>query len=81
MLDWCCSFNGAIVISCICVKMLIPGYISVQEVDSKVRQMIYLMWKVKLGLNSSEIQGKYTKLANIVTIVTDWLFYPNLPKL
>ena len=29
----------------------------------------------------SEIQEKYTKLAKIVKIVTDWLFYPNWPKI
>ena len=49
MLDWCCSFNGAIIISCRCVKLLITGYlgyISVQE-----EQMNYVMRKVKLKLN------------------------------
>ena len=54
MLDWCCSFNGAIIISCRCAKLLILGYlgyISVQVVDSKVGEMIYLMRKVKLELN------------------------------
>ena len=51
MLDWCCSYNGAIIISCRCVKLLIPGHISVQVEDSKVEQMIYVMQKVKLKLN------------------------------
>ena len=51
MLNRCCSFNGAIIISCRCVKLLIPGYISVQVEDSKVEQMIYVMQKVKLKLN------------------------------
>ena len=51
MLDWCCSFNGAIIFSCRCVKLLIPGYISVQVEDSKVEGMIYLISKVKLNLN------------------------------
>ena len=48
---WCCSFNGTIIISCRCVKLLILGYISVQVEDSKVGEMIYLMQKVKLKLN------------------------------
>ena len=61
MLDRCCFFNGAIIISCRCTKLLILGYISAQEVDSKVGQMIYPMRKVELELNVSEIQGKYTK--------------------
>ena len=52
MLDWCCSFNGAIIISSRCVKLLIPGYISVQVEDFKVEQMIYVMRKVKLKLRS-----------------------------
>ena len=30
--------------------------------------MIYLMLKVKLELNLSEIQGKYTKIVKIVKI-------------
>ena len=51
MLDWCCSFNGTIIISCRCAGLLIPGYISVQVEDSKMEQMIYVMWKVKLKLN------------------------------
>ena len=64
MLNWCCSLNGAIIISCRCAKLLILGYlgyISVQVEDSKVGEMIYLMQKVKLKLNLSEIQGKYMK--------------------
>ena len=51
MLNWCCSFNGAIIISCICVKLLITGCMSVQEEDSKVEQMNYVMQKMKLQLN------------------------------
>ena len=54
MLVWCCSFNWAIIISYRCVKLLITGYlgyISVQEEDSKVEQMNYVMQKVKLKLN------------------------------
>ena len=43
MLDWCYSFNGAIIISCRCAKLLIPGHISVQVEDSKVEQMNYVM--------------------------------------
>ena len=48
MLDWCCSFNGDIVTSCRCAKLLIPGYISVQEEDSEVDQMNYVIRKVNL---------------------------------
>ena len=66
MLDWCCSFNGAIIISCRCVKLLILGYISLQVEDSKMGEIIYVVQKVKLQLNLLEIQGKYTKLAKIV---------------
>ena len=51
MLDWCCSFNGAIVISYRCAKLFIPVYISVQEEDSKVDQMNYVMQKVNLIKN------------------------------
>ena len=56
MLDWCYSFNGTIIISCRCVKLLILGYISVQVEDSKVGEMIYLMRNVKLKLNLSNEQ-------------------------
>ena len=48
MLDRCDSFNGAIIISCRCDKLLILGYISAQDVDSKVGQMIYPLLKVNL---------------------------------
>ena len=51
MLDKCDSFNGAIIISCKCVKLLILGYISVQMEDSKVGEMIYPMQKVILEFN------------------------------
>ena len=46
MLDRCDSFNGAIIISCRCDKLLIFGYISAQVVDSKVGEMIYPLPKV-----------------------------------
>ena len=48
MLIKCDSFNGAIMISCRCDKLLIFGYISAQVVDSKVGQMIYPLQKVSL---------------------------------
>ena len=48
MLDRCDSFNGAIIISCRCDKLLILGYISVKVVDSKVGQMIFPLRKVNL---------------------------------
>ena len=48
MLDRCDSFNGAIIISCRCDKLLILGYISAQVVDSKVGEMIYPLRKVSL---------------------------------
>ena len=38
----------AIIISCRCDKLLILGYISVQGVDSKVGQLIYVLWSVVL---------------------------------
>ena len=43
MLDRCDSFNGAIMISHRCDKLLILGYISVQGVDSKVGEIIYVL--------------------------------------
>ena len=48
MLDRRHSFNGAIIISCRCDKLLILGHTSAQEVDSKVGQMIYPLGKVNL---------------------------------
>ena len=48
MFDRCDSFNGAIIISCRCDKLLILGYISAQVVDSKVGQLIYPLQKVNL---------------------------------
>ena len=48
MLDRCDSFNGTIMISCRCNKLLIFGYISAQVVDSKVGEMIYPLQKVSL---------------------------------
>ena len=51
MLDRCCSFNGNIVTSCRCAKLLIPVYIFVQEEDSELDQMNYVMRKVNLIIN------------------------------
>ena len=65
MLYRCCPFNEAIIISCRCAKLLILEYISAQVEDPKVGEMIYLLRKVKLELNLSEIQGKYTKIVKI----------------
>ena len=48
MLNRCDSFNGAIIISRRCDKLLILGYISAQVVDSKVGQIIYPLQKVNL---------------------------------
>ena len=48
MLDRCDSFNGAIIISCRCDKLLIIGYISVQGVDSKVGEMIFVLRRIVL---------------------------------
>ena len=48
MLDRCHSFNGAIMIQCRCDTLLILGYISVQGVDSKVGEMIYVLQRVDL---------------------------------
>ena len=48
MLDRCYSFNGSIIISCRCAKLLILGYISVQGVDSKAGEMIYALRRVDL---------------------------------
>ena len=47
-IDRCYSFNGAIIISCRCAKLLILGYVSAQEVDSKVGQMIHLLCRLTL---------------------------------
>ena len=87
MLDWCCSFNGAIIISCRCAKLLISGYISVQVEDSKVEQMNYVMRKVKLKLNLQNDQISIRNTREIheidqnnknkhskVTLSTDWSF-------
>ena len=46
MLDRCDFFNGAIIIMCKCDKLLIPEYISVQGVDSKMGEMIYALRRV-----------------------------------
>ena len=48
MLDRCDSFNGAIIISCRCDKLLIIGYICVQGVDSKVGEMIFILRRIVL---------------------------------
>ena len=87
MLNRCDSFNGAIMISCRCDKLLIFGYISAQVVDSKVGQMIYLLQKVSLMKlmqnepvsirNTGEIHenGKNSKNKHFkVTPSTDWSF-------
>ena len=90
MLNWCCSYNGAIIISCRCVKLLIPVYISVQVEDSKVEKIIYIMRKVKLKLNLQNDQisirntreihemGQNSKnkhfKATLSTLSTDWSF-------
>ena len=76
MLDRCDSFNGAIIISCRCDKLLILGYISVQVVDSRVGQMIYPLWKVYLMKiiqdepisirNTGEIHENSKKSANLI---------------
>ena len=57
------------------MKLLIPGYISVQVEDSKVEQMIYVNVEgetevkfIKMNRFLSEIQEKYTKLVKIVKI-------------
>ena len=44
----CYSFNGAIIILCRCAKLFILGYISAQEMDSKVGQLIYLLRRLTL---------------------------------
>ena len=69
MLNRCDSFNGAIIISCRCDKLLILGYISAQVVDSKVGQMIHPLQNgesnkiyVKMSQFLPEIQEKYTKM-------------------
>ena len=63
MLNWCCSFNGNIVTSCRCVKLWILGYISVQEEDSEVDQMNYVMRKMNLIINlqNEQISIKNTR--------------------
>ena len=79
MLHWYCSYNGAIIISCRCVKLLIPGYISVQVEDSKVEQMNYVMRKVNLKLYLQNEQ-KYMKWAKIVKISISFnrLVFPSI---
>ena len=87
MLDRCDSFNGAIMISCRCDKLLIPGYISAQVVDSKVGQMIYPLRKVSLTKlmqnepifirNTGKIHenSKNSKNKHFkVALLTDWSF-------
>ena len=73
MLDRCDSFNGAIIISCRCAKLLILGYISAQMVDSKVGQMIYPLQKVKLmkfmqnePISIRNTNAKIVKSANLI---------------
>ena len=87
MLDRCDSFNGAIIISCRCDKLLIFGYICAQVVDSKVGQLIYPLQKVNLIKliqnepisirNTREIHenSKNSKNKHFrVTLLTDWSF-------
>ena len=75
MLDRCDSFNGAIIISYRCAKLLILGYISAQVVDSKMGQLIYPLQKVnlmKFMQNEpilSEIQEKYTKIVKSANLI------------
>ena len=79
------------------IVTIITGYnllIHVQEVDSKVGEIIYLLRKVKLELNLSNEQISIRNTTEIhrisknsknkhfkVKLSTDWLFYPNWPKL
>ena len=51
MLDWCDSFNGSIVTVYRYVKLLIIGYNYVQDVDSKLGQLIYVLRRVMLKQN------------------------------
>ena len=46
--DRCDSFNGATINFCLCDKLLILGYRYAQEEDSKVGELIYLLWRVVL---------------------------------
>ena len=72
MLDRCDSFNGAIIISCRCDKLLILGYISVQEVDSKVGQLICPLRKVILKLillNEQISTGKDMKIVKNANLI------------
>ena len=62
MLDRCDSFNGAIIISCKCAKLLILGYISVQGVDSKVGEMMYVLRRVELMKYMQNKTNSYQKL-------------------
>ena len=87
MLDRCDFFNGVIIISCTCDKLLILGYISTQVVDSKVVQLIYPLRKMNLIKfmqnepisirNTREIHenSKNSKNKHFkVTLLTDWSF-------
>ena len=87
MFDRCDSFNGAIIISCRCDKLLIFGYISAQVVDSKVGQLIYPLPKMNLIKliqnepisirNTREIHenSKNSKNKHFrVTLLTNWSF-------
>ena len=61
MLDRCDSFNGAIIISCTCDKLLTLGYISIQGVDSKVGEMIYVLHLMKFMQNEPIPIKKYMR--------------------
>ena len=69
---------------CYCGSLITAEYISVQEEDSKVGEMIYLMRRLtfKQFLINESISIRNTReIHEIVRIATDWLFYPNWPKL
>ena len=83
MLDRCDSFNGAIMISCRCDKLLIFGYISAQVVDSKVGEMIYPLQKVSAMkfMQNEPISMRNTrnsKNANLIGFLNRLVFPSNL---
>ena len=51
MLNWCDSLNGSIVTVYEYDKLLITGHSYVQEEDSKMGQLIYLLQSVILKQN------------------------------
>ena len=69
---------------CYCGSLVTVEYISVQEEDSKMGQLIYLVRRLTLNqiLINEPISIRNTReIHKIVKIATDWLFYPNWPKL